>query len=156
MRAGACLVLIVMGHVTRASRGLPCLDFSAPREADGAGPRQASASAHIVLVSSLVLRRQAQARGPMASGKGFDNDATRPRPAGRQDGGHYGADDGVTTRVFGRRRPPFVRITCTRCSPSKWPIVGALPAQLFEERPRASINRASLHKGKGGRRREIW
>src|SRR4051812_19785059 len=26
---------------------------------------------------------------------------------------------------------------CTRCSPSNWPIVGALPAQIFGKRPRA-------------------
>ena len=44
---------------------------------------QAGASAHSVLVSSLVLRRQAQARSPEASGKGFHIGATRPRPAGR-------------------------------------------------------------------------
>jgi len=50
----------------------------------------------------------------------------------------------------------LVRITFTRCSPSKWPNVGTLPAQLFGERPRASINRASLHKRKRGeeKRRE--
>ena len=65
---------------------------------------QAGASAHRVLVSSLVLRKQAQARSTEASSKGFHISATRPRPAGRQDGGHRGAQDGVTTRAFGRRR----------------------------------------------------
>ena len=65
---------------------------------------QAGASAQSVLASSLVLRRQAQARSSEASGKGFQIGATRPRPAGRQDGGHRGAQDGVTTRAFGRRR----------------------------------------------------
>ena len=106
---------------------------------------QAGAGLRSVLVSPLVQRGQAQAK---ASGKGYHSGATRPRPAERQDGGHRGAQDGVITSAFGSRRPPLVRITCTRCSPSKWPIVGALPAQLFGERPRASINRASLHKDK--------
>ena len=44
---------------------------------------QAGASGRSVPVSSLVLRRQAQARGPEASGNGFHIDATRPRPPGR-------------------------------------------------------------------------
>ena len=64
---------------------------------------QAGASARSVLVSSLVLKRQAQARSPEALGKGFYIGATRPRPAGRQDGGHRGAQHGVTTRAIGRR-----------------------------------------------------
>ena len=76
---------------------------------------QAGASAHSVLVSPLVLRGQAQARSTEASSKGFPIGAMRPRPVGRQDGGHHGAQDGITTRAFGRRRPPFVRITCTSC-----------------------------------------
>ena len=99
----------------------------------------------------MVQRGQAQAK---ALGKGCHSGTTRPRPAERQDGGHRGAQDSVITSTSGSRRPPLVRITCTRCSPSKWPIVGALPAQLFGERPRASINRASLHKGKGREEKE--
>ena len=66
---------------------------------------QAGASARSVLISSLVLRRQAQARSTEASGKGCHIGATRPRPEGWQDGGHRGAQDGVTTRAFCRRRP---------------------------------------------------
>ena len=80
---------------------------------------QAGASARSVLISSLVLKRQAQARSPEASGKGFHISATRTRPAGRQDGGHRRAHDGVTTRAFGRRRPPFVRTSCTSCLSSR-------------------------------------
>ena len=68
---------------------------------------QAGASAHSVLISSLVLRRPAQAKSTEASGKGRYIGATRPRPGGRQDGGHRGAQDGVTTRAFRRRRPPL-------------------------------------------------
>ena len=93
---------------------------------------QAGTSTHSVLVSSLVLRKQAQARSTEASGKGFHIGATRPRPAGRQDGGHRGAQDGVTTRAFRRRRPLFVRIACTGCPPSNLPdVVGSLPAQYL-------------------------
>ena len=61
---------------------------------------QAGASARSVLVSSLVIKGQAQARSLEASGKGFHISAPRPRPARRQDGGHRGAQDGVTIRVF--------------------------------------------------------
>ena len=48
---------------------------------------QASASGRSVPVSSLVLRRQAQAQSPEESTKGFHPGATRPRPPGRHDGG---------------------------------------------------------------------
>ena len=62
--------------------------------------RQAGASPRSVLLSSLVQRGQAQAR---ASSKGIHFGATRPRPSQRQDGGHRGAQAGVTTRAFDRR-----------------------------------------------------
>ena len=83
---------------------------------------QAGASVRSILVSSLLLKGQAQARSPEASGKGFHIGATRPRPTGRKDRGHRGAQDGVTTSAFGRRRPPLVRIACTSCPLSKWPL----------------------------------
>ena len=44
---------------------------------------QAGANTRSVLVSSLVLRRQVQARSPKESAKGFRSDATRPRLPGR-------------------------------------------------------------------------
>ena len=66
---------------------------------------QPGASARSVLVSSLVLRKQAQARSTEALGKGCYIGARRPRPGGRQDGGHRGAQDGVTARAFRRWRP---------------------------------------------------
>ena len=94
---------------------------------------QAGASRRSVPVSSLVLKRQAHARCPEASSKGFHIGATKPRPVGRQDGGHRGARYGVTTRAFGRRRPPFVRIACTRFLPSKLAVVGSLPAYIWGE-----------------------
>ena len=89
---------------------------------------QAGAGGCRVLVSSFVLKRQAQARSPEASGKGFHIGAARPRPAGRQDGGHHGAHSCITTRAFGRQRPPFVRITCTSCLPSNLAVLASLPA----------------------------
>ena len=64
--------------------------------------RQAGASPHSVLLSSLVQRGQAQPRSTEASGKGCHFGATRPRPGGLRDGGHHGAQDGVTTRAFCR------------------------------------------------------
>ena len=65
---------------------------------------QAGANLRSVLVSSLVLWGQAQARSTKASSKGFHIGATRPRPGRLQDGGHHGAQDGVTTRALCRRR----------------------------------------------------
>ena len=61
---------------------------------------QAGASTRSVLVSSLVLKRQAQARSTEASSKGFHISATRPRPAGQQDGGHHGAQDASPPEPF--------------------------------------------------------
>ena len=94
---------------------------------------QAGAIACSFLASSLVLKRQAQARSPEASVKGFHIGATRPRPAGRQDGGHRGAQDDVITRAFGRRRPSFVRIACTSCPLSKWPLLDPFPLNIWGE-----------------------
>ena len=97
---------------------------------------QAGASAHTVLVSSLVLKRQAQARSPEASGKGCHIGATRPRPAGRQDGGHRGAQDGVITRALSQAKTAFVRIACTSYPLSNLPaVVGSLPAQYLGRGP---------------------
>ena len=87
---------------------------------------------------------QAQAWSTEASGKGFHISRARPRPAGRQDGGHRGAQDGLTTSAFDRRRPPLVRIACTSCPFQNgrcW-----IPSRsIFGDRTRASINRASHH-----------
>ena len=70
--------------------------------------RQPGASPRSVLLSSLVQGEQAQTR---ASSKGVHFGATRPRPVQRQDGGHRGAQFGVTTRAFDRRGPTLVRIS---------------------------------------------
>ena len=61
---------------------------------------QAGTGLGSVLVSPLVQSEQAQAKVP---GKGYNFGATRPRPAERQDGGHRGAQDDVTTKAFGRQ-----------------------------------------------------
>ena len=86
-----------------------------------------------VLVSPLVLRGQAQARSTAASSKGFHISAIRPRLAGRQDRGHHGAQDGVTTSAFGKRRPPLLRIACTSCPFSKWLLLDPFPLNIWEE-----------------------
>jgi hypothetical protein len=61
---------------------------------------QAGASGRRVAVSSLVQRGQAQTQSPKESAKGFHSRATRPRPPGRQDGGHHRAHHGVRIRSF--------------------------------------------------------
>ena len=95
--------------------------------------RQAGASPRSVLPSSLVQRGQAQPRSTEASGKGCHFGATRPRPGGLRDGGHRGAQDGVITSTFGSRRPTLVRIACTSCPPSKWPLLAPFPLNIWEE-----------------------
>ena len=48
-------------------------------------------------------------------------------------------------------RTNFSQDKCTRCSPSKWPIVGALPAQYLGRGPGPSpINRTSHPQGRDG------
>ena len=102
------------------------------RDASHDDQGQASVSPQSILISPLVLGG-AQARSTEASGKGFHIGATRPRPAGRQDGGHRGAQDGLTTSAFGKRRPPLVRIACTSCPLSKWPLLDPFPLNIWEE-----------------------
>ena len=93
------------------------------------------ASTRNVPVSYLVLREQAQTRSTKALGKGFHIGATRLGLVGWKDGGHRGAQDGVITRAFGRRRPPLVRIASTGCLLSNPAVVEALRAQYLERRP---------------------
>src|SRR3954469_1907736 len=80
---------------------------------------QAGASPRIVSLSSLVQRGQAQARG---SSKGTHFGATRPRPVQLWEGGHHGAQDGVTTGPLAGED-------------QLWPIVGALAAQYLGRGP---------------------
>ena len=88
------------------------------------------APAHSVLVSSLVLKRQAQAR---ASRKGIHFGATRPRPVQRQDGGHRGAQVGVTTRAFDRRGPTLVRISVLDVPLQNGQLLAPFPLNIWEE-----------------------
>ena len=94
---------------------------------------QAGASARSVLVSPLVQRRQAQPWSTEASGKGCHFGATRPRPPGRQAGGHRRAHRSITTRGFSQAKTTLVRIGCTSCLPSNLAIVGSLPAFILGE-----------------------
>ena len=82
-----------------------------------------------VLVSPLVQREQAQAK---ASGKGYRFNAARPRPA-EQDGSHRGAQDGVTTRVFGRRGPTLVRISVLDVPLQNGQLLAPFPLNIWEE-----------------------
>ena len=122
---GTRLVLVVLAYVIRTSRG--------SRDISHDDRGQAGASGHSVPVSSLVLRRQAQARSTEASGKGFHIGATRPRPAGWQDEGHHGAQDSVITSTFDRRRPPLVRIASTSFPLSNWPLLDPFPLNIWGE-----------------------
>ena len=93
------------------------------RDASHDNRDQAGAGLRSVLVSPLVQRGKAQAK---ASGKGYRFGATRPRPVGQQDGGHRGAQDGVTTRAFGRRRL-LLSGSLVLAAPFKLAVVGSLP-----------------------------
>src|SRR3954464_1548813 len=91
---------------------------------------QAGASPRSVPLSSLVQRGQAQARG---SSKGIHFGATRPRPAPRQGGSHCGAQAGVITRAFGRRRPTLVRISVPDVPLQIGQLLAPFPLNIWEE-----------------------
>ena len=95
------LVRLAREEAERSRRGTSRGARDASHDDQG---RQAGASPRSVLLSPLVQRGQAQPRSTEASGKGCHFGATRPRPGGRQDGGHCGAQDSVTTRALCRRR----------------------------------------------------
>ena len=92
--------------------------------------RQPGASPRSVLLSSLVQGEQAQAR---ASSKGIHFGATRPRPVQRQDGGHRGAQVGVTTRAFDRRGPTLVRISVLDVPLQNGQLLAPFPLNIWEE-----------------------
>ena len=91
---------------------------------------QAGASPRSVLLSSLVQREQAQVR---ASSKGIHFGATRPRPAQRQGGSHFGAQAGVTTRAFDRRGPTLVRISVPAVPLQNGQLLAPFPLNYWEE-----------------------
>ena len=94
------LVRLAHKEAERSRRGTSRGAHDASHDDSG---RQAGASPRSILLSSLVQRGQAQPRSTEASGKGFHFGATRPGPGRLQDGGHCGAQDGVTTRALCRR-----------------------------------------------------
>ena len=95
--------------------------------------RQAGASARSVLLSSLVQRGQAQPWSTEASGKGCHFGATRPRPGGLRDEGHHGAQHGVITRAFGRRRPTLVRISVLDVPLRIGQLLAPFPLNIWKE-----------------------
>ena len=92
--------------------------------------RQPGASPRSVLLSLLVQGEQAQVR---ASSKGIHSGATRPRPVQRQDGGHRGAQVGVTTRAFDRRGPTLVRISVLNVPLQNGQLLAPFPLNSWEE-----------------------
>ena len=107
-RQGASSGAATSGRLARRRRDQGKGTSRGARDASHDDRDQAGAGLRSVLVSPSVQRGQAQAK---ALGKGYHFSATRPRPAEREDGGHRGAQDGVTTRAFGRRGPTLVRIS---------------------------------------------
>ena len=93
------------------------------------GARRAPARA-VSLLSSLVQREKAQA---IVSSKGNHFGATRPRPAGQQDGGHRGAQAGVTIRVFGRRGLTLARISVLDVPLQNGQLLAPFPLNIWEE-----------------------
>ena len=91
---------------------------------------QAGAGLRRVLVSSLVQREQVQAR---VSSKGNHLGATRPRPAEQRDGGHRGAQAGITVRVFSRRGPTLVRISVLDVTLQNGQLLAPFPLNIWEE-----------------------
>ena len=85
-------------------------------------------------VSSLVLRRQAQVRGPEESPKGFHSRATRPRLPGRMS---LSSPPRRHDQKLYRRRPLFVRIGCTTCPLSNWPLWDPFPPTFWGRGPRS-------------------
>ena len=83
--------------------------------------------------SSLVQREQAQPRSTEASGKGCHFGATRPRLGGLQDGGHRGAQAGVTAGVFGRQGPTLVRISVLDVPLQNGQLLAPFPLNIWEE-----------------------
>ena len=127
------LIRLAREEAERSRRGTSRGAHDASHDDQG---RQAGASPRSVLPSSLVQRGQAQLRSTEASGKGFHFGATRPRPAQRQDGGHRGAQAGVTPRAFDRREPTLVRISVPDV-PFKMANCWRTSRSIFGKTPRA-------------------
>src|SRR3954464_12322570 len=96
------------------------------------GARRAPARAASPL-SSLVQRRQAQAGGSRKAPISVQQDQDQ------SNGGKEVTMEPRTASPQGlwQAKTNFSQDKCTRCSPSNWPIVGALPAQIFGKWSRA-------------------
>ena len=124
---GHSLVRLAREEAERSRQGTSRGAHDASHDDQG---RQAGASPRSVLLSSLVQRGQAQAR---ASSKGIRFGATRPRPAERQDGGHRGAQAGVTVRVFGRQGPTLARISVLDVPLQNGQLLAPFSLNIWEE-----------------------
>ena len=130
-RQGASSGTASSGWLTRRRRDQGGVPREVPHDAspDDQG-RQSGASPRSVILSSLVQREQAQAR---ASSKGTYFGATRPRRAQRQRGSHCGAQAGITTRAFDRRRPTLVRISVPAVPLQNGQLLAPFPLNIWEE-----------------------
>src|SRR4051812_39158733 len=76
--------------------------------------------------------------------------ATRPRPVQRREGGHRGAQDGVTTEPFGRRGPTLVRISVLDVPLQNGQLLAPFPLNIWGRGPGPlPINRTSHPHAKG-------
>src|SRR3954469_17041612 len=130
-RQGASSGTASLGWLTRRRRNQGGVPHEVPmtQAMTIKGARRALARAASSL-SCLVQRGQAQARG---SSKGTHFGATRPRPAPRQGGSHCGAQAGVITRTFGRRRPTLVRISVPDVPLQIGQLLAPFPLNIWEE-----------------------
>ena len=124
---GHSLIRLAREEAERSRRGTSRRARDASHDDQGC---QAGASPRSVLLSSLVQREQAQAR---ASSEGSHFGAIRPRPAQQQDGGHRGAQAGVTTRAFDRRGPTLVRISVPDVPLQNGQLLAPFPLNIWEE-----------------------
>ena len=127
---GHGLVRLAREEAERSRRGTSRGARDASHDDQGIGGCQAGAGLRRVLVSPLVQRGQAQAR---VSSKGNHFGATRPRLAGRQSGGHRGAQASVIVRVFGRRGPTLVKISVLDVPLQIGQLLAPFPLNIWEE-----------------------
>ena len=124
------LVRLAHEEAERSRRSTSRGARDASHDDQGAGGCQAGAGLRRVLVSPLVQRGQAHAR---VSSKGNHFGATRPRPAGRQNGGHRGAQAGVIVRIFCKRGPTLVRISVLDVPLQIGQLLAPFPLNIWEE-----------------------
>ena len=92
--------------------------------------RQAGAIARSVLLSSLVLKRQAQMRSLDASGKGFHIGAMRPRPAGWRS---PWSPRRCHHQSLWQAKNTFSQDSLYNCPLSNWPLLAPFRLNIWEE-----------------------